>query len=815
VLTLVILEDPVLPQNFPTTRQEWIDQREADFLAALLNKNFYQARFSLQLLAEAKQSEVNSSGGAASNVAVTNFPPNQAVSAVTLPLPAGAATETGNLAAILAKLTADPATQTTLAAVLAVLNTGTTHVDLAGLQTTLNAILAEQRDDVFVETTLWEDRATVASIFYRESRVRSQDDGMVTTIYTRLSDNVIVGSMPVGVIPVSGATDRTIEYYRWKAKNTGTGYTAGDWITNTLVFDTGGVGAVLSSTWYNLSAGAAIASAPPGADLQSPDDLLSNAVGAQADAAATSDAGVFSLIAFVKRSLQSWTTFLGRFPLALGAGTSAQSLKVVLPSDQVAIPTRIGLTDYVQTSGNNTSAQLLAAAIFSGAIESALSHPQILVSVRCDQTYRVTVKQYSDAGGTIAFAPDIVYTREANVSLNQAINVVASYFQVLVQNTGTVTSTTLFVETWLGIFPPLPNLTNTGNLPVSMPKKTNIFGPTVGATAFFNILDPTGLDVPTDVSELGSAIIFVTANGPNRSFQLNGGWDAASVAIHNIPMFDLAVPQGIALLGAQPTAASFNKAYHVNLTGINFIQMTLAAGAASVRARLVASQSPFSLSAIAAPQQLASPGAAIADVASSIISAIGTTLSVVITPTWGVSQAYTYTVTNTTGTPSLTVNILESPDGVNYNPIATLTMTTTGTFSTNLMAIQGRFYRYQEIFAGAASSITRSVSRTQSNEQAPIAGRNIPFTTLNTSGTANTSTTALAANSARKYLFIQNLSASPMFIATGATAANNAGIRLAANGGSQEFATNGLCPTNAIQIICPAAATQPYTVVEM
>jgi hypothetical protein len=733
-------------------------------------------------------------------------------------------------AAILAKLIANPATEATSAALLAALNTGTTHVDLAGLQATLNAILAEQRDDVFIETTLWEDRTTVVSIFYRESRVRSQDDGTVTTIYTRLSDNVIVGSMPVGVMPVSGATDRTIEYYRWKAKNTGTGYTAGDWISNTLVFDTGGAGAVLSSTWYNLSAGAAIASAPPGADLQSPDDLLSNAVGAQSDVAATSDAGAFSLIAFVKRSLQNWTTVLGRLPLALGTGTSAQSLKVVLPSDQVAIPTRLGLTDYVQTTGNNTSAQLAAAATFPGNIESALNYPQILVSVRCDQPYTVTVKQYSDAAGTITFAPDIVYTRETGVSLNQSINVVSSYFQVLVQNTGSSATTNLFLETWLGILPPLPNLTNAGNLPVSRPK-TFVRGATSPAIAVVNLL-ATDSVTPTDVSDVAYGILYVNSANTGRNFQLNGGWDAASVATQNLPLIDMALPLAAPLYGPQPTAASFNRAYKVDLAGVRFVQLTLTAGAASTNARLVAGPGAFSGSAVVAlnansplpagsnligvtNDQLAAPSVAIADVASSIINTVGTTLSTVITPTWGVSQSFTYTVTGSTGAPSLTANILESLDGINYNPIATLTMTAAGTFSTNLTAIQGRFYRYQEIFAGAASSITRSVSRTQSNEQAPIAGKPTPFTTLNTSGTANTSTTALAANPARKYLFVQNLSASPMFITTGATAANNAGIRLAANGGSQEFAVNGLCPTNAIQIICPAAATQPYTVVEM
>lgn len=41
---------------------------------------------------------------------------------------------------------------------------------------------------------------------------------------------------------------------------------------------------------------------------------LDTDIGAKADAAATDDTGAFSLIALVKRSLQNWTTLLGRIP---------------------------------------------------------------------------------------------------------------------------------------------------------------------------------------------------------------------------------------------------------------------------------------------------------------------------------------------------------------------------------------------------------------------------------------------------------------------------------------------------------------------
>lgn len=41
---------------------------------------------------------------------------------------------------------------------------------------------------------------------------------------------------------------------------------------------------------------------------------INTAVGAQADASASSDAGTFSVIAFIKRGLANWTTLLARIP---------------------------------------------------------------------------------------------------------------------------------------------------------------------------------------------------------------------------------------------------------------------------------------------------------------------------------------------------------------------------------------------------------------------------------------------------------------------------------------------------------------------
>jgi hypothetical protein len=65
------------------------------------------------------------------------------------------------------------------------------------------------------------------------------------------------------------------------------------------------------------------------------------ALGTQADAAATTDTGTFSIISLMKRGLQNWTTFLGRFPASLGSKTTANTIAVSIATDDVQIGTKV------------------------------------------------------------------------------------------------------------------------------------------------------------------------------------------------------------------------------------------------------------------------------------------------------------------------------------------------------------------------------------------------------------------------------------------------------------------------------------------
>lgn len=174
-----------------------------------------------------------------------------------------------------------------------------------------------------------------------------------------------------------------------------------------------------------------------------------------------------------------------------GQATMANSEPVVISSDQSAFPITLDKTNFTQSSGNNTSAQLAASATFTGSIESGLSHPNLIISVRCDQPFTMTIKQYSDLAGTIAY-PNIVYTRLANVGYNDTITLAGSYFQVVLQNTGASTTTNLFVETWMGILPVSINPTNLGNNPTSINE--------VGGTALTVGQKASALSIPVTLS---------------------------------------------------------------------------------------------------------------------------------------------------------------------------------------------------------------------------------------------------------------------------------------------------------------------------
>jgi len=82
-------------------------------------------------------------------------------------------------------------------------------------------------------------------------------------------------------------------------------------------------------------------------------------LGAQADAAATSDTGAFSLIALVKRGLTNWTALLARIPALVSGRVPVDGSGVTQPVSASALPLPSGAaTSALQTSGNTSLASL-------------------------------------------------------------------------------------------------------------------------------------------------------------------------------------------------------------------------------------------------------------------------------------------------------------------------------------------------------------------------------------------------------------------------------------------------------------------------
>jgi len=112
------------------------------------------------------------------------------------------------------------------------------------------------------------------------------------------------------------------------------------------------------------------------------------ALGAKADAAASSDGGAFSLIALAKRALGNWTTLLARIPALVSGRMPVDGSGVTQPVSAAALPLPTGAaTSAAQTTGNNSlsSIDTKSPALSTGAvpvetIKQALVARQIAVT---------------------------------------------------------------------------------------------------------------------------------------------------------------------------------------------------------------------------------------------------------------------------------------------------------------------------------------------------------------------------------------------------------------------------------------------------
>jgi len=112
--------------------------------------------------------------------------------------------------------------------------------------------------------------------------------------------------------------------------------------------------------------------------------------------------------------------------------------------------------------------------------------------------------------------------------------------------------------------------------------------------------------------------------------------------------------------------------------------------------------------------------------------------------------------------------------------------------------------------AGTPASDVISVQGISGGTPLPIRPRNgaVTVTTGTTSASANTSAQALASNSSRQYLLIQNISDTDMYFNFGA-AATTSNLFVAKSGSGIVF-ESGFVPTDAVNVICASASKAYY-----
>jgi hypothetical protein len=127
-------------------------------------------------------------------------------------------------------------------------------------------------------------------------------------------------------------------------------------------------------------------------------------------------------------------------------------------------------TDFVVSSLNSTTAQLVAAATFTGTVETAFNQQSYSILLTTDQPGTLTILQYIDAAG-LRLSSTLTYPVVASVPFSRSGVINGNYIKVTFQNTGLATTTTLNLNTAYGT---IPSVSALNNMPVSIDEVSGI-----------------------------------------------------------------------------------------------------------------------------------------------------------------------------------------------------------------------------------------------------------------------------------------------------------------------------------------------------
>lgn len=153
---------------------------------------------------------------------------------------------------------------------------------------------------------------------------------------------------------------------------------------------------------------------------------INTVLGLQADTAATSDTGTFSIVAFIKRGLQNWTSLLAKIP-AIGTQLRAASMSISLASD----------TNLVSTNNSSTT-PLAANGVFTGTSDNVVGYAEAkiyIISNVASATNGLSIQQSND--GTNWDVID-TYTIAAATAKTFGVGIDGSFFRIIYTNGATL-----------------------------------------------------------------------------------------------------------------------------------------------------------------------------------------------------------------------------------------------------------------------------------------------------------------------------------------------------------------------------------------
>lgn len=414
---------------------------------------------------------------------------------------------------------------------------------------------------------------------------------------------------------------------------------------------------------------------------------LDTDLGALADAAATSDTGSFSVISFIKRAMQNWTTLLSRIPALVGG-------RIPVDGSGVTQPISGTVTANTGLSQPLTDAQLRASAVpVSAAALPLPSGASTETTLAALNTKTPAVGQTNMAGSR----PVVIASDQSVIPVNQSgVSATGSLAALNATVALSLNGATGFAVDLRGTF-----------------SATVTFQASIDGTNWFNIpVLPAGsaANVATVTTATVAGAWMGNGNGCVQVRVIATAYTSGSVTVVIRAM------QAAGMVYNLPSAQT-TQVISGSVTA-TVASTTLAAATANIG--YVGLQIPL----------------IVADIASAALTT--TTTTAAITPAFGCSYEINIPVTAVTGTsPTLDVSIEESDDsGTNWFKVYDFPrITSAGIYRSPKLPLTGNRVRYVQTVGGTTPSFTRAINRLQSSERISyvrqLIDRTIVLTTLN------------------------------------------------------------------------------------